>query len=494
MRNRVFATVLAVAGLLMALAFPLAAALPAYLAKPVTWTSKLVTDNGPFVTDVQFAQWVQNAQGNPARFSFLGAFHQCYGGGFLTEIQPRVAKFGTHSASRYFEAAYYDPNNPRSYFTWAWVWRALNPARGATDLQITTDAYGYLQDGDGVGTPPVPDNHMLQWENAQYLSANVAPPPEAVHAAQHNYAILFVGRPDNRDLNDTNRIWDMLSAYGYARTDVYILYGSLVGAVGGTTGWNTSDGKATSANLQAAFATWLKNKLDAQDRDHPNETAQVFFWAGDHGASDFPILISVDNPSVGVAGSAVNKRFVGAMPVGNVVYEAGGGTNRGIWEILGGGDVDAIAFSEQSVPQWFDLEAEPDPDPYYPTPGDAGGWVYFSVDLPSAGAMGGDVNREIAAGRSAAADVYAMTQNSNRLAFDRTDSLGLLKMPAGNDEVDGLSLRNIQTVLHPITKLPNRPFFFSFHNSSQIWVYDPARGAVNLYYDFNWSFPNNPPK
>jgi hypothetical protein len=487
--------ILTAGAVLAALAPPLGAALPAYLAKPAAWTSKLATDAGPFVTDVQLAQWVQAAQGNPPRFSFLGAFHQCYGGGFLTELANQgVVKFGANSASRYFEPAYYDLFNMRSYFTWAWGWRALNPAMGATDLTITDDAYALLQ--DGVNPPPVPDNPFLPWENAQYLSdPAAAAPPEKLRAAQHNYAILFVGRPDGKDLNDTNQIYDVLFNYGYARGDVYILYGN--GAAPAVApAWAAPDAAATAANLQAAFANWLAGKLNAQPQ---GDTAQVFFWGGDHGAADFPILISADNLSVGVPGSGVNNRAVGGQPVGPVVYEAGGGTNRGIWEILGGADVDAIAFSERSVQQWFGLEAQPErepypypyPYPYPPAPG-AGGWVYFSVDRPSQGVPGSDVNREIAAGRSAAADVYTMTQNSNRLAYDATDSLGLLKMPRGNDELDALSLRNTRTVLHPVTRLPNRPFFFSFLGSSQVWVFDPVTGAVNLYYDFTWSFDAAP--
>lgn len=480
-----------------AFALPLGAALPAYMAKPPAWTSKLATNAGPFVTDVQLAQWVQNVQGNPPRFSFLGAFHQCYGGGFLTELANRgVVKFGANSTSRYFEPAYYDSFRLRSYFTFAWGWRALNPAMGATDFTITDDAYTLT--GDGINppnNPPVPDNKSRAWENAQYLSDRaVGSPPERIAAAQHNYAILFVGRPenDNKDLNDTNQIYDVLRLYGLARADIYILYGNGA-AVAGPPAWGAPDAAATSANLQAAFANWLNGKLNAQP---PGRTAQVFFWGGDHGAASFPILISADNASVGAAGSAVNNRFVGGLPVGRVVYEAGNGTNRGIWDVLGGGDVDAIAFSELSVLKWFDREAQPDPepypDPYKPAPDDAGGWVYFSVDRPSKGVPGSDVNREILAGRSAAADVYAMTQNSNRLAWDAQDSLGLLKLPAGNDELDALSLRNTQTVLHPVTKLPNRPFFFSFLGSSQVWVFDPTTGAVSLYYDFTWSFGNAP--
>ncbi len=151
-----------------ALAPPLGAVLPVYMAKPGAWTSKLATNAGPFVTDAQFAQWVKNVQGNPPRFSFLGAFHQCYGGGFLTELANKgVVKYGANSASRYFEPAYYDGPNLRSYFTWAWGFRALFPAMGATDFTITDDAYTLTGDGDPMGAPPVPDNKSRAWENAQ---------------------------------------------------------------------------------------------------------------------------------------------------------------------------------------------------------------------------------------------------------------------------------------------------------------------------------------
>jgi hypothetical protein len=447
--------------------------------KPPVWTSKLVTNVGPFVTDVQFAQWVKNVQGVPPaapRFSFLAGFHECYGGGFLTELQRQgVRKFGANSASRFFEPASYDLPNQRSYFTFSWFFRAINPV-GSNDLPITDDAYAWTKDGiNPPALPPVPDNPWAAWENAQYLSDPAfAAPPEPIGAAMNRYAILWAGRPDNKDLNDINQVYKVLTAnYGYARNNIFILYAGFGpppgAAVPGAIGWGNSDAPATAANLQGAFANWLNGKLNAQP---PGQTAQVLFWAGDHGSADFPILISVDNASNGVVPSDVDNRVVGGLLPGPVIYEAGGGTNHWLWEVVGGGnDVDEIAFSEPSVQAWFD------------TP--KGGWIYFSVDRPSVGAAGSDVNREVARAGSASADVYSATPNSNRLTFAAND-LGLL--PGGLDELDALSLRNSQSVLDPVTKLPNRPLFFSFRNSSQIFVYDPAFKFWYLYYDFLWDF------
>ncbi|HEY0558388.1 MAG TPA: hypothetical protein VGG20_29320, partial [Thermoanaerobaculia bacterium] len=254
---------------------------------------------------------------------------------------------------------------------------------------------------------------------------------------------------------------------------IYILYGAFAAAVPGSVGWLTSDAQATAANLQNSLAVWLNGKLAAQP---PGQTAQLFFYAGDHGSADFPILISVDNASAGVAGSDVNNRVLAALPPGPVVYEAAGGTNRWLWEVVGGGaDVDEIAFSETSVQTWFDSTQ--------------GGWIYFSVDRPSPGAAGSDVNREVARVGSASANIYSATPNSNRLAFAAAD-LGLIA--GGIDELNALSLRNSQSVLDPKTKLPNRPLFFSFLNSSKVYVYDPAFGFWYLYYDFLWDFPVAP--
>src|SRR3954471_7170202 len=142
MRNRVLSAVMPAilaAVLWVALAPAGHAVLPAYMAKPPAWTSKLVTNAGPFVTDVQLAQWVKGVQGLPPaapRFSFLAGFHQCYGGGFLTELQRQgVREVGANSASRFFEPASYDLPNQRSYFTFSWFYRAINPV-GSNDLPI----------------------------------------------------------------------------------------------------------------------------------------------------------------------------------------------------------------------------------------------------------------------------------------------------------------------------------------------------------------------
>jgi hypothetical protein len=479
-RQRLLIVILAAAVLLAAFA-PAWAVLPAYIQKPPVWTSKLATTAGPFVTDVQFAQWVRAVQGAapaPPRVSFLAGFHQCYGGGFLTELQRQgVQKFGANSASRFFEPSSYDLPNNRSYFTYSWFYRAINPV-GSTDAMITDDGYAYTRDGiNPPALPPVPDNPWANWENAQYLSAPAAgPPPEAIGAAANKFAILWVGRPDpnNKDLADLNQVYRVLNGtYGFARNNIYILYGAFgppAAAVPGSVGWATSDAQATAANLQAAFATWLNGKLAAQP-------AQVVFWAGDHGSADFPILISVDNMSTGVAGSGVNNRVVAALPPGPVVYEANGGTNHGIWEVIGGGnDVDEIAFSEQSV---FNQFATTD-----------GGWIYFSVDRTSKGAPNSGIATDIlATGGPVSASIYTATPNSNRLAFDAKD-LGLL--PAGVDELNALSLRNSASVVDPKTGLPNRPFFFSFRGSSQVNVYDPAVGGWYVYYDFGWDFAAAP--
>jgi hypothetical protein len=479
MRKRVFPAILAMAVLWVALAPAVQAVLPAYIAKPLPWTSKLVTNAGPFVTDVQFAQWVKGVQGLPPaapRFSFLAGFHQCYGGGFLTELQRQgVRKFGANSASRFFEPASYDVPNQRSYFTYSWFTRAITPV-GSNDQLITDDAYNWTVVPPAA--PPIPANPWAAWENAQYLSdPGFAAPPEKIGAAQNKYAILWAGRPDGKDVKDANQVYQVLTAnYGFARNNILVLWGNVAAgaAVPGAGGfWNTSDGPALAANLQNAFAVWLNGKLNAQPM---GQTAQVVFWAGDHGSADFPILISVDNGSLGLAASAVNNRVLGGRPPGPVIYEAGGGTNRWLWEVLGGPpDVDEIAFSEQSVQNLFDTKD--------------GGWIYFSVDRNSPGAGGSDVNRDFVANGGASSSVYSATPNSNRLAFADQD----LGLRGGNaDNLNALSLRNSQSVLNPMNKMPNRPLFFSFLGSSQVNVYDPVFNGWYLYYDFTWDFPVAP--
>lgn len=442
-----------------------------YVAKPAAWTSTLATWTGPSVTDVDFATWVKNAQLNNGmlmvpRFSFLAGFHQCFGGGFLTELDRQgVKKYGANSAGRYYETVSYDDTNKRSYFTYAWGWRAINPLN-STDRQITDDAFALIQDG----LPAIPDNDNIAFENAQYLSdpAN-NPPPEKLAAAANKYAILWVGEPDAKDLADLNQMYDVLrNSYGFARADILILYGP--GGPFAGQPWTPADKPATAADLQWAFTNWLQGKLAGL---MPNAAAQVVFWAGGHGGARWPFLMSVDRCSVGLPGSAVSM-LRGAMPE-SVVYEAGNGNNSGLWRILAG-DIRDFAFSETSVRDNFQTKA--------------GGWVYFSVDRASVGAPGTDVNREIQLGRSAGSDVFVLAQNGNRRLFDGHNDSGLAeKQDNADDELDALSLRNSANALDLATGLPSLPFFYLVAGSPNVWVYDPGPpgvvGVTYLYYDFS---------
>src|SRR5262249_47029507 len=114
--------------------------------------------------------------------------------------------------------------------------------------------------------------------------------------------------------------------YGYNPMDIYVLWSTGAGARPAGVPWGVN-AAATGPNLAAAINNWLDNKLRMQ----ANRTAQVFFYAGDHGNADHPISVAVASTAVGQPGTAVNARRNGAMPVGDVVYTAGAGTNRVAW-------------------------------------------------------------------------------------------------------------------------------------------------------------------
>lgn len=460
-----FALVTALGAVLLAV--PVArAAVPAYVPKPPTWTSNLVTQNHLGVTDAEFAQWVQTAQTTRvAGFSFVATFTQCFGGGFLEELRTQgVTPFGANSAGRYWEPVSYHPAGANSYYSHAWAWTADN--NGAwTDQKITDEAYDDTLNG---GNGAIAVNPQANIEVAQYLSSVANPPPEAVGAKERNFAILFAGQPHPAgwDYNDLCEIYAMLTAKGYGAADIQVLYGNNVDPNSGDA--CVLDGAGTRANLQNAFAVWLPARFNMLDEE---ETVQVFFWAGDHGNADWPVTISVDAQSQGVAGD-VNARSVAAQPVGNVAYQAGAGITDTAWVDPLGRDLDALSFGDD-----------------FQTPLAAGGPsssgggppVYFSVDRGSQGLATTDVRTELAIGRGSAPDVFVATAaDGNRQAFDGGRAFGLVDPPM-SDETDALVMRNILDVADPWTDKLSRPLFFSAHGDHRVLVYDPTLAVGNIY-------------
>ncbi|HEX7198467.1 MAG TPA: hypothetical protein VF213_03280, partial [Dongiaceae bacterium] len=428
---------LALAALLAGSASPGQAALPAYIPKPVTWQTMLIDKDGGGITDVMFARIVAAEQAaaaglKPAKdFSFIASFTQCYSGGFLSELFTQgVNSFGANSACRFYQTASYDAT--RSFYSWAWSVKADVPAPRPNDFMITDQAYAALQNGAGA------INRNPRWtrEQAQYLS--VGAPPEVLHSAPHNYAILFVGAPDplGRDAQDVSNLYAVLTGqYGYVGGvggDIWILYGA--GAAPAGVGWAVN-GAASAANLQAAFNTWLHGKLMGQANPH----AQVFFYAGDHGDVDHPITVAVDGNAVGQPGTGVQARRAAGLPVGNALYSAGVRMNVALVELNVNVDFKGLSFGDDF-----------DPAVVFNSPyGVRDSTIYFGVDRQSKGLAGSDVRVEATTpGRNPAPDIYMLTaNNSNRKVIDGARTLGLMKAAGAFDELNDFVMRDLAQVM-----------------------------------------------
>lgn len=451
------------------------AAVPLYIPKPPTWTSMLITHDEEGVTDVELAGWIKSAQTlaseqeTPRSFSLIATLTQCFGGGFLTEmVNAPVASFGADSASRYWQPSSYDEMNNRSHYAWAWKSMADDPAK-PNDLQITDTAWNATVGGLGA----IPVNPRAHLEQAQYRDNDnnpATPPPMALDAEAHRYAILWVGQHDPMDQNDLTHIYDVLrNRYNYAAANILILYDD------GTDpdvndGWQP-DQAADATNLEQAFTCWLQAKLFNQPQADRN--AMVYFWAGGHGGASSPVTMSVDAQSVGQPGTDVFVNRVFGFAVEEALFTGGSGANIFQWENPNGGDLDAVAFGVDFQPVLFEY------------PRDA--VIYFSVDRDSKGLPNSGVAREVARMRSPAPDVFVRTDESNRQAIDGDRSLGLEETGEQEDELNALSMRDVSHVLDPMGK-PLRPIFYSLVGSSQIRVWDPRLNRSYIYYDFTWDF------
>jgi len=478
------------AALLGGLLATLAAALPQQLPKTAGWRSLLITNDEKGLTDTDFVKMVAAFKGGLGgrQFDFLASFTQCFGGGFTDELGIQAfTRYGANSATAYFETASYDPGpaagNVGSYYPFAWKSMA-DVAPPPTDQVVTSKASDAIDITMGA-VAGIKKNPHSPTERPQYRTdAAAGGPPEALHAANLNYAILWVGQPDsrNRDYKDLDDLYTVLTKrYKYNAGDIYILWGDGTNPALGNL-WKPWD-KALTAKLQAAFDD-IKGKVK---NVNVNQTLQVFFWAADHGNADAPITMTVSNNSQGLPGTGVAAQQAAGW-AGATIYLGGAGTNFALLveQTAGSTELKALSFGD-------DFQ---NPATLFQTyNASQSAVVYFSVDNQSVGLPGTDV----AAQRPKhlpGADVYAMSDSGNRQVFDGTRNLGLSKANPPNDELNDFVLRDITRMLDPRTGLPTRPIFFANELNSKIWVYDPAMPAgqtTYVYYDFPLADFANPP-
>jgi|GEM_PF-3369824 len=452
-----------------------AAAIPAYQKKPSSWRTGLAADDG-VVWDKDFAEWVKNGkvlakalvQGNWTP-SYRFTFTQCYSGGFVTELDNKkadLACFGANSAVKYFQGAS-AISGVNSRYAHAWQNRAA-AAPANTDEEITDNAYDALV--TGALAPAIPLHPRAAFEQAQYRRNGPAERLGDPDPAVKNYAVLFAGRPEPRHEKNIDEIYSVLTtAYGYAAGDIHILYGDGVDP-DGADAW-APDASATIANLRKAISEragfFVEKVWELGGEGHTlNDTkVQLFFWATDHGTVDAPISFSVDPASAGLPGTAVAAK---AAPE-EWIYEGGGNTNVDGWAPPGfaGEDIDALSFGNDYIP----LETHAKPG------------VYFSVDTDTDGVAGTDIAKRAAppGGLNPAPDVFVAQDPGNRIMTEAA-TIGLSRV--NPDDLNALSFVPITQVLHPVTKLPRTPVFFSVAGAPDgaiIYVYDPL---LELEYEF----------
>jgi hypothetical protein len=477
MRIRLFLT------LVLALLAVHAHALPPFFEKPIAYRSTLVANDGTAVSDVDFAKLVAQTQlnirntvqmvnGMPVNhddFTFLGSFTQCYGGGFITELgRQGVTRYGGNSASTYFETASYHNAANRSYYPYAWSTMA-DPLGGAkrTDEWITWMAYDAL-DPAKPALRGIPKNRKAPFERAQYRSDRIGV-PQALAAAQHNFAVIWVGDPlMPHDYNDIDKLYKLLTVtYGYKAADIQILW---------------ANGKAIWVDLQAAFKkieNWIKAK-PARD------TSQVFFFSGDHGNADFPVTLTVEPAAIGMPGTDLANGYAGS---GRHIFLGGAGLNQYLLtEQTANRPLKALSFGDD-FQNWATVFGA-----QYASPTAI---VYFSVDNASFGLPNTDLNAARVKGELQGPNVYSVAENGNRQTFHGRRNFGLVT-GAASDEMNDFVVRDMTGMLHPVTGLATRPVFFTNDQDSRIWVHDPARAGglpkTYVYYDFAADYPNNPPR
>ncbi|GIK18853.1 MAG: hypothetical protein DYG93_01810 [Leptolyngbya sp. PLA2] len=484
-------TVLAAVACLAGAAIGTAAGdLPNYSEKPDTWRSNLVTIEGPMVSDKDFAGWLKKADAMVAdkggALTVLAAFNQCFGGGFLAEMErARLPRFGAVSASRYYQPAYYrsldefknDATGGGSYFTRAWI-AALEKGRTNKwdDRQVAEEAHARK----GI------DTEHTQYNSSQKDRAGV----ESFGGVVHSIIVLFVGDPDpdGRDSKSVTELADQLARVYLMkkRPAVLVLYGD------GTPpdnlrkefSWEKADNKshaATRANLEHALTNkdgWLARRVGEIKK---GDRVQLLFWASDHGNAERSAWFSVAPGSKAMAGTDIRAD----KAPHSKAWEGGLGKHKLAWEppnpMARNADVNAISFDNDTLPPLDSV-----------LPGE----FYFSVDEPSVGVKGSEVHTErVARGnrpaRRAATDIFAGNSGSNRQVADGERSFALDEAKASTDDLNAFAFQPPDAIGKD--GQPTTLVFWSRTGSSVIEVYDPAQpmGArvydfVDLYEEFGW--------
>lgn len=462
------------------------AALPAYVEKPPTWTSKLIGAANQTIKDSELAGWIKDEQ-DVRQFTVICTFTTCFSGGFVTEIKKHTTRYGANSASRYFETSAYDPANNRSYYAHAWQNAAdyTPPAAAPNDQTITDNAYNAQPAG------------VKATALAQYQSDPAGPPAPptdklATLPQANKFAILFVASPEAAgwDATDVSELYGRLlddDTYNFDPGNIEILYGigAADGSIPGGAAWKASAVAATKANLHATFTGWLRPKLAVLN---PEDEALLFLWTGDHGGVDFPVSFSVDPRSTGLLATAVNDRAT-AAPANqySAVYEGGSEKNLIRWAPAPIGDIDALSDGLDAI-----VPRPPGQEDavYLGTP------LFFSVDRASVGAAESGVRREWGRGRAVGPDVFAATTRgaggSNRLMINGNPTLGLqggaLLFFPPEDDLNALELSSLGPLVtgKPKHQLKaGRTLYFSKQGSPVIYSMTGA-GAPAVYIPAAW--------
>ncbi|HRQ73955.1 MAG TPA: hypothetical protein PLU35_13095 [Phycisphaerales bacterium] len=455
--------------------------LPKYAEKPDTWRSNLVTIEGPMVSDKNLASWLKQADAMVVEkggvLTVLAAFNQCFGGGFLTEMErAKLPRFGAVSASRYYQPAYYrpldefktDPKGGGSFFTRAWI-GSLESGRTNkwNDREVANEAHL---------------KKFMQYELTQYTSSqDDRAGVERFGGAVRPLIVLFVGDPDpnNRDGKSVTELMDQLAKVYLMKPmpAVLILHGNGTPPTGlrKAFSWPEGDKKAhaaTVANLKHALTDkdgWLARQVADLKK---GERVQLLFWASDHGNAERSAWFSVSDGSKGMAGTDVRAD----KAPHSKAWEGGLGKHKFAWTppnpMLRNDDVNALSFDNDLLPLFgTNLPGE----------------LFFSVDPASAGVEGSEVSTEQMArpgrpARRAATDLFAGNAGTNRQLVDGERSFALDEAKASTDDLNAFAFQP-PDVLGKDGE-PTVLVFWSRARSAVIEVYDPTQPAGKRVYDF----------
>ncbi|TWT41906.1 hypothetical protein RAS1_30300 [Phycisphaerae bacterium RAS1] len=245
--------------------------------------------NNRRLTDTTVTSLIQTSlvsNGQPKYEKMVLHMAQCYGGGFIDELEDAavLTNFSINTSSFWEHVSYGQLNaggNPRNYHSHSWREQVNTPNTPKAMLASYSDSL--TAQIYNIAHPDKGNQILRNLERPQFFSRpNAADDHTLTRSADQNVALIFVGEDrernnprDTRHFRDAGRMYDTLRAYGFTDAQISFQY------VDGTTPAGGNDARIDGA---ASLLTYL-GFISGAGVACGDQNDFVFIWTSGHGGT-----------------------------------------------------------------------------------------------------------------------------------------------------------------------------------------------------------------